>query len=220
MACNAGPDIIEDGLVLCLDAANINSYPRTGTTWTDLKGNYNGTLTNMDASNFNSSNSGGFDFDGTDEQIDFSAIDSNLFSNGEASLFTFFKAHSPSVDRTPWGFGSELRSHYIWTDGNCYFNTFRSTRLAFPASSTVERDKPHIVCITTKNGGSWKFYQNLELVYTTTAQSSINLTDPIIARGDLSYNWHGTFYNFMIYNKELSFGEIRQNYEATVGRFT
>ena len=36
MACNAGPDIIEDGLVLCLDAANINSYPKSGTTWSDL----------------------------------------------------------------------------------------------------------------------------------------------------------------------------------------
>jgi len=202
MGCSSGPDIIQDGLVLCL-----------------VKGNYNGTLINMDDSNFNSSNSGGFDFDGTDEQIDFSAIDSNLFSNGEASLFAFFKAYAPSVNKTPWGFGSDQRSHYIWTDGNCYFNTFRSTRLAFSASSSVERDKPHIVCITTKNGGSWKCYQNLELVYTTTAQSSINLTNPKIARGDISYNWHGTFYNFMIYNKELSFEEIRQNYLSTKERF-
>ena len=46
MAINAGPDIVEDGLVLCLDAANINSYPKTGTTWTDLKGGNNGTLNN------------------------------------------------------------------------------------------------------------------------------------------------------------------------------
>ena len=46
MACNAGPDIIEDGLVLCLDAANINSYPKSGTIWTDLAGFHDGTLTN------------------------------------------------------------------------------------------------------------------------------------------------------------------------------
>jgi hypothetical protein len=31
--------IIRDGLVLYLDAANPKSYPTTGTTWFDLKGN-------------------------------------------------------------------------------------------------------------------------------------------------------------------------------------
>jgi hypothetical protein len=40
-------DSVQDGLVLNLDASNYLSYPRSGTTWTDLtgKGN-NGTLTN------------------------------------------------------------------------------------------------------------------------------------------------------------------------------
>jgi hypothetical protein len=34
-----------DGLIMHLDASNKNSYPGTGTTWTDLTGNgYNGTL--------------------------------------------------------------------------------------------------------------------------------------------------------------------------------
>jgi len=41
MSGKSGPDIVENGLVLCLDAANKFSYPRTGTTWTDLSGNSN-----------------------------------------------------------------------------------------------------------------------------------------------------------------------------------
>ena len=52
MGCSSGPDIIEDGLVLCLDAGSKRSYPGTGSTWTDLKGVNNGTLTNMDEANF------------------------------------------------------------------------------------------------------------------------------------------------------------------------
>ena len=36
MAINAGPKIVEDGLVFCVDAANRRSYPRAGTVWTDL----------------------------------------------------------------------------------------------------------------------------------------------------------------------------------------
>ena len=45
MGCSSGPDIIEDGLVLCLDAASKRSYV-SGNTWTDLKSGYNATLVN------------------------------------------------------------------------------------------------------------------------------------------------------------------------------
>jgi hypothetical protein len=45
MASSLGPNVSESGLVLCLDAADKNSYSGTGTTWTDLSGNgYNGIL--------------------------------------------------------------------------------------------------------------------------------------------------------------------------------
>jgi hypothetical protein len=47
MAIYGGPDIVTDGLVLCLDAGNSKSYPGSGTTWNDLSGlGNNGTLTN------------------------------------------------------------------------------------------------------------------------------------------------------------------------------
>ncbi len=52
MAYNTGPKIVTDGLVLCLDAADRNSYPGTGTTVTDLSGNSNnGTLYNSPSIN-------------------------------------------------------------------------------------------------------------------------------------------------------------------------
>ena len=46
MAFNYLPKIVTDGLVFAVDAANKKSYPGSGTTWTDLAGNNNGTLTN------------------------------------------------------------------------------------------------------------------------------------------------------------------------------
>ena len=45
MAGSAGPDLVQNGLVLALDAADKNSYRGTGTTWSDLIGNNTGTLT-------------------------------------------------------------------------------------------------------------------------------------------------------------------------------
>jgi hypothetical protein len=44
MGCSSGPDIIQDGLVLCLDAASIRSYPKSGATWSDLAGSNDGAM--------------------------------------------------------------------------------------------------------------------------------------------------------------------------------
>jgi len=46
MGLSHAPRVITDGIVLGLDAANTRSYVGSGTTWTDLIGSNNGTLTN------------------------------------------------------------------------------------------------------------------------------------------------------------------------------
>jgi hypothetical protein len=61
-----GPQIVRDGLVLYLDAANTKSYHGSGTTWSDLCGNGNdGTLINEPT--FDSGNLGSIQFDGADD---------------------------------------------------------------------------------------------------------------------------------------------------------
>ena len=46
MAYHNNPRIVTDGLVLCLDANAKRSYGGSGSTWTDLAGNGNATITN------------------------------------------------------------------------------------------------------------------------------------------------------------------------------
>jgi hypothetical protein len=41
MSLSHSPNIVRDGLILCLDAANRKSYPGNGTTWYDISGNNN-----------------------------------------------------------------------------------------------------------------------------------------------------------------------------------
>ena len=67
MGIGAGANAVEDGLVFCVDAANKRSYPGTGTTWTDLTGENNGTLTN--GPTFSSDNRGSIEFDGSDDHV-------------------------------------------------------------------------------------------------------------------------------------------------------
>lgn len=66
MAVYAGPEVVSNGLVLALDAGNRQSYPGSGTAWTDLSGRgNNGTLTN--GPTFSSGNNGYISFDGNDD---------------------------------------------------------------------------------------------------------------------------------------------------------
>ena len=90
MSAHANPDIVTDGLVLCLDAADKKSYPGSGTTWTDRSGNgNNSTLTN--GPTFDSANGGSIVFDGSD---DISLTTSNLTITGDQSIETFLKFNS------------------------------------------------------------------------------------------------------------------------------
>ena len=66
MALSHGPSIVTQGLVLALDAADRNSYPGSGTTWTDLSGNGNNfTLYNSSYYSYNSNDGGFIDFNRT-----------------------------------------------------------------------------------------------------------------------------------------------------------
>jgi len=71
MGVHGGPDIVEDGLVFYIDAANEQSYPGSGTVALDFVGGFNGDLINDVA--FNSSNPNEFEFglSGIDDYIDF-----------------------------------------------------------------------------------------------------------------------------------------------------
>lgn len=230
MGCSSGPDIVEDGLVLCLDAASKRSYGGSGTTWSNLAGSNDGILNN--GPTFNTENGGSFAFDGTDDYVELSSLSTSLFGDGNASLFCFLKSYTSLAnsgsDSGIFGFGNASPlNHYTWTDGRAYLNTFRTSRIQTTnlIGGIVDKGKPHAICITTKNGGNWNFYQiqneNLVLQHTTSA-GTFGMSDSqkkIGYSGSSSYIFRGSFYNFMIYNKELSFEEIRQNYLSTKERF-
>ncbi|MFM7065351.1 MAG: hypothetical protein ACKO0U_00750, partial [Gammaproteobacteria bacterium] len=66
MSAYAGPEIVNSGLVLSLDAGNARSYPGSGSTWTDLAAAARtGTLTN--GPTYSSSNGGSIVFDGVND---------------------------------------------------------------------------------------------------------------------------------------------------------
>ena len=68
MSTNYNPKTITNGLVLYLDAANKNSYPGSGTTFTDLVNSVTVSLVN--GPTYSSSDGGYLSFDGSNDYID------------------------------------------------------------------------------------------------------------------------------------------------------
>lgn len=124
------PSIVTDGLVLCLDAANKRSYPGAGTTWSDLAGTNDGTMINMDASNFSQDGKGSLTFDGTDEDVDVSIQDIAGFEFGSVSIWFNLDTSNAYNELFYYGIPSNVNKRLDVTvgqatgsinDESCYF---------------------------------------------------------------------------------------------------
>ena len=224
MGLSHSPRIVTDGLVLCLDAANKRSYPGAGTTWTDLTANKNnGTLTN--GPTFDSANGGSIVFDATNEYVEFSA--SQIQSSSYSVLLWAKRDTITSNYSTLLGLGSSDYRASIWLyeDGDIAFGHANGS---YSRSSSVWTDKSHMhmLCITanTSNNFSNKLYfDNFSQTlgssdasgdWSSNAQISNYASDLGIRKPFL-----GAIAAFLIYDRELTADEVRQNYLATRGRY-
>jgi len=232
MGLTHSPHIVTDGLVLCLDAANARSYPGTGTTWSDLAGSNNGTLTN--GPTFTTANRGGITLDGTDDKISISNTDIfSLVANQGFSICIIakdihafiggplFSIMSVSGDRMQFNY-----REFFWATGDRagsyaeaeYNTTFQSI---FSAGTWY-----HIVC-TRDTSGNPRVYINGVFKGTTNPNNDNNINSSIdfssASEFQLGYSTgfytSATFSHFSYYNRELTAKEIRQNYLATKGRY-
>ena len=244
MACNSGPDIIEDGLVLCLDAANINSYPKSGTTWSDLSGNGNhGALQNME-NNFDAGNKGSLTFDGANEYIgcgispmySSSLVEFTVCSWAYVDVSTFDGTLkvicATAIDPLNGGFwvGFDDRNSTHSPINGVAWNTKNSNGYSRgkTSSNAIPSDGWYNVVLSYSSSTGATCYINSH----ENTIRSINQTGDFtprnnpfeIARGptDMSSAWYfaGSISSIQLYNRALTADEVRRNYEATVGRYT
>jgi hypothetical protein len=94
-----GGPIVTDNLVFAIDAGNLVSYPKSGTTAYSLTGSVNGTLTN--GPTFNPTFGGCWNFDGTDDYIQLGS--SITPENGNWTLSAWVKGFGGVVGNTSGG---------------------------------------------------------------------------------------------------------------------
>ena len=226
MGISYSPRIVTDGLVLCLDAANVRSYPGTGATWTDLKGDNDGTLTNMDASNFSAANGGDLSLDGTNEYIDLGDPSSNFFSSiagtDQVSVGGWFKNNTTvSSQKVIFDSGNSEKLQIDVRSTGIAFLTICSSTVRISQHSMTTGVWYHFM--GTYNGSKMIGYIN-GVKYTESSQSGNFGSDSnfsAIGRypANTSYMWPGSVSGFVVYNRSLTADEILQNYLATKGRY-
>jgi len=219
-----GPQIVRNGLVLALDAADRNSYPGSGATWTDLSGNgYNGTLTNSPT--FSNTNGGTIVFDGIDDYV--SIPSNNNFNNGNnITVEAWVLCTNWSSYTHPMIVAKGINVEWILWKSN---DTGYVGKLGWRAASTVYSttslpNNTWCQCIGSVGSSGTKVYFNGVLESTagatTFSTGNINVT---IAAGLVS----GAPSNILganvaitkIYNRQLTDVEVLQNYNATKTRF-
>mgnify|MGYP003138824235 CR=1 FL=1 len=223
MAFSHNPKIVTDGLIICLDAADKNSYPGSGTTWTELVSNNGYSLSN--GPTFNSENGGSIDFDGTNDYFDtgltggiynpqFFTMDIWLRLNSTKSTYglcgrldntftqgiTFYGANS-TAHFTVNTYNSDLASTSISTGViNNYHCSYDESTLKLYKDGSLVSSTSYDVAVTYNSSYGWN-------VATNSTGVGLSLSPDM------------NCYSFRVYNRALSADEVLQNYNATKSRF-
>ena len=213
---------VQSGLVLNLDAGVSDSYGGSGTTWTDLSssGN-NGTLTNMDGSNLNSSNGGYFTFDGSNEFVSLSALSAltnfsieswfrpTSYPNNYSCIITDTYASGDVNFKLGYEGGSDMV-------GGFYNGTWRKGT----SVSTTLNTWNHIVFTYDKT--SMKTYSKGVLQGSVSETSNPDSGGSSVRMGrrwDMSEYFPGHISVCRLYNKALTADEVQQNFDVYRERF-
>jgi hypothetical protein len=236
------PQIVTNGLVLCLDAANPKSYPGSGTVVADLSG-FNNNANLINGTSFSNQNNGGFVCDGVDDYINITENQNMKPQILTAEVAVKINSH------TNVGFGGDPTFQYILFRQNSrtgnfegYVINYIESTANFSCGATPSNGTPQYGITSANNSVVLGRPYIVTAVFDTTMMylyiNGVLVNSGIKASG-IDYNAShtlkigrsvpidntfdaaspATFYSIKIYNRALSSFEISQNFNALRGRF-
>jgi hypothetical protein len=219
-------------LDLYYDAALPESYPGTGTTWTDLSGNgYTGTLNN--GPTFSSDNGGGIVFDGSNDGV------STTYTANTGNTFTLAfwckptaigQANGSDLGGKGYAATAPFASYAIDYLSTSKFRYIVADNLTFNSatgSNTCSINNIYYV-VLVYNGPIATGYINIDGVMTQDA-TFINTNNPAYNSQafNIGYNplslannyFTGTIFVCQLYSTALTLSRVQQNFDAMRGRF-
>ena len=225
MGVFAGPNIVEDGLVLALDAANTKSYSGSGTTWNDLSGNGNhGTNANM---TFETDKGGVFDFNNSNSESTIANSDSlNPVSQLTLEAVVNFDGNSNDFIFEKGNVNSQYSIFSHSTD--LVFRTVHQgvagydSLYAYKTQGITNGQYHHV--LGSYNGSTKKTYIDGREVATKNKTGNLVTTTPGASVGDFGgastgYPFGGKIALVRVYNIGLTASQVKQNFEAVRSRF-
>ena len=219
-------DIIKNGLVFNMDAANRACYPKTGTTATDTIGNNSCTL---NGTTFSNVNSGIFNFDGTNDFVSISGGVSSLnFGTDDLTYSVWVKASFSSSNRYFMGTFTDPTSNNGGIAMGVHTSQYPSWRVWFsgtyfnPGTAAIVDGEWHNF-ILIRNSGTAQVYIDGVADGSGVDMSTKSITNSAAIQvgrlmNGLEY-WNGDIGPVQIYNRALSSIEVLHNYNALKGRF-
>ena len=225
MAFSYSPKIVTDGLVFAVDAANKKSYPGSGTTWTDLAGSNNGTLTN--GPTFDSGNGGSIVFDGSDDKVTVGNAPL-LQITEDITILTVVKFISPYQQYreivSKWVADNNREFEFrLDTDGKLAFLDDNGKKVQ-NANLTISLDEITMAGVTRNlTTNKVEFFINNQsdgqVNYSGTVGTSTSDVG-VGCRANATFGLNNlNIYLVQIYDRALSSTEILQNYNALKSRF-
>jgi hypothetical protein len=231
--------IVTDGLVFYVDAGNSKSYPGSGTTWTDLIGGNNGSLTNMDATNHSSTNGGIFTFDGGDEYVDYGDVINIGTNDFTISVWvrlssTISDSYAVIAGKSYAGAGNR---YSFLVDTTSKINAFiadTNSGILSTGTTALSTNTWYMLTVVFDRDGNVSMYINdtIDTVASNadiSSKSASNITDSSISfrigayadsdKTSPRFEFPGNIATTLVYFKALSSAEILQNYNALKNRF-
>ena len=233
-----GPTIVTDGLVTYLDAANIESYPESGTTWTDIVSGHNASLNGGGVSWTQPKN--GFSYAITLAGITNPSYIVNTTLPGGDSSFTIemWVYHNGTDQAGSFGvysgggnYGPLIYSHNAGMTTGHYFPGSPSGDYFTNGAVTVNNDWVQFVYGYDNIVGSggvetFRGWKNGDPYHSYTTSDFHNSGH---GRGSPGYvlggytasgqPYKGSYGSFRYYNRQLTDAEVKQNYDAQRTRY-
>ena len=229
----SGEEVVPSGLVFSVDPGNWYTYPKYGTTVSDLKGNASGTMAgNM---SYNTSNAGVFYSDGDQDYVDFGKTPAN-FPTGDISVFVWLKASTLrngwNIFLTKWfadvaGNGGSGYSDFHYdiypSNGFYYQNLYTTSKSNMSGITSLSANTWYQLGFTISSGNLQMYLSGAtdgsiftSAGRTNSTQSNLWICD---ARSGGAVDFIGYIGSIQIYNRAITAEEVFQNYNATKHKY-
>ena len=222
-------NIVTNGLILQVDAANPRSYPGTGTAWSNIVGN-DVSVSLINGPTYSTDKGGFIIFDGTN---DYGGINNQsplltptftICSYVNAVNFTNAVIFTRESARLNLGisYGGQQGAYFFVRGSNYPTAEFNGVQQSYGFQLDTWY---HVTFIVDIPGNNYKMYVNGTQIWSSNAVLGTDFQNPGIT-GVIASRYGGSANNanirlgsFYFYNRVLSQSEVLQNFNATRARF-